>query len=69
MSNDLSADERAQVCAGLSEKWDEITGSIHNSVFGSLNNNSKARREVSNAVDHLMAAYQDALKKSRIMVD
>lgn len=69
MSKNLSSDERAQVCAGLSEKWEEITNSINNSVFGSLKNNSKARREVSNAVDRLMAAYKDALKKSRIMVD
>lgn len=69
MSKDLSSDERNQICASLSEKWEEITTSIHNSVFRSLQNNSKARRDVSSAVDHMMAAYKDALQKSRIMVD
>lgn len=68
MQKKLSADERAAVCKSLSEKWDEITNSIQQSVVGSLKNNN-ARREVVNAVDKLMAAYKEALQKSRIMVD
>lgn len=69
MAKDLSAEERVAVCNTLSEKWEEITGSIHRSVFDSLRNNRKARCDVSFAVDNLMAAYRDALQKSRIMVD
>ena len=69
MSKALSMDERVAVCNSLSEKWEEITGSIHSSVFASLQNNRKARQDVSTAVNSLMAAYKEALKKSRIMVD
>lgn len=69
LSKNLSPDERAQVIVSLGEKWDEITDSIHKSVFDSLKNNSKARREISIAIDCLMEAYKDALQKSRIMVD
>lgn len=69
LKKDLSSEERAAVFNTLSEKWEEIINSIHRSVFGSLQNNSEARREVSTAVNKLMAAYKDALKKARIMVD
>lgn len=69
MSAPLDQEKRMQIVSGISEKWDEITGSIHRSVFDSLRNNSKARRDVSSAVDNLMSAYKDALTKSRIMVD
>lgn len=69
MSKELSSEERAAVCNTLGEKWDDIMGSINNSVFKSLQNNNRARRDVASAVDRLMSAYKDALKKSRIMVD
>lgn len=69
MSKDLSADERVQVFNSLSEKWDEISSSISRSIFGSLNNNYKARRDVSTAVDNLIKAYKEALTKARIMVE
>lgn len=69
MKKDLSSEERAAVCSKLGEKWDEITDSIHRSVFESLQNNTKARHDVSKAVDSLMSAYKEALQKSRIMVD
>lgn len=69
MEKELSADEREAVCNTLGEKWEEIVDSIHSSVFGSLQKNNKARRDVTNAVDNLMSAYKEALRKSRIMVD
>ena len=69
MAKDLSSDERAAVCNTLAEKWDDITESIHSSVFNSLKNNNRARRDIASAVGNLMAAYKDALKKSRIMVE
>lgn len=69
MKKELSSEERAAVCNTLSEKWEEITDSIHRSVFGSLQNNRKARHDVSKSVDSLMGAYRDALQKARIMVD
>ncbi len=69
MEKELSADEREAVCNTLGEKWEEIVDSIHSSVFGSLQKNNKARRDVANAVDNLMSAYKEALRKSRIMVD
>ena len=69
MSKNLSSEEREAVVSKLGEKWDDITSSIQNSIFGSLNNNNTARNNVSNTIDRLMAAYKDALKKSRIMVD
>lgn len=69
MSKDLSSEERIQVIGSLADKWDEITNSIYNSVFGSLQNNSTARRDVANAVDDMMEAYKSALTKARIMVD
>lgn len=69
MSKDLSSDERVAVFNQLSEKWDNITESIKNSIYNSLNGNSRARRDVSNSVNNLMSAYKDALKKSRIMVE
>ena len=69
MRKELSSEERTTVCNTLSEKWEEITDSIHRSVFGSLQNNTKARHDVSKVVDSLMSAYKDALQKSRIMVD
>lgn len=69
MKKDLTSEERTAVCNTLNKKWEEITNSIHRSVFGSLQNNTKARHDVSKAVDSLMSAYKDALQKSRIMVD
>lgn len=69
MEKELSADEREAVCNTMGEKWEEIVDSIHSSVFGSLQKNNKARRDVANAVDNLMSAYKEALRKSRIMVD
>lgn len=69
MAKYLSAEERTAVCNTLGEKWEEITNSIHRSVFDSLQNNTIARQDVASAVDRLMAAYKNALKKSRIMVD
>lgn len=69
MSKELSSDERIAVCNTLGEKWDDIKGSIYNSVFNSLNRNSKARRDVASTVDKLIGAYKEALQKSRIMVD
>ena len=69
MSTPLDQDKRAQIIGGIRDKWEEITDSIRDSVFSSLANNSSARRDVSNAVDRLMAAYKEALQKSRIMVD
>lgn len=65
----LTAEERSQVVSGLSEKWEGIQQTIINSVFGSLNKNSQAKRDVSKMVDNILEAYKDALKKSRIMVD
>lgn len=69
MSKDLSSDERLAVFNQLSEKWESITDSIKQSIYNSLSGNSNARSNVSNSVNNLMAAYKDALKKSRIMVD
>lgn len=69
MSKDLSADERIAVCNSLSEKWEEIQQTIIDSVFGSLNRNSQAKRDLSHMVDKILATYKDALKKSRIMID
>lgn len=69
MSTPLDQNKRAEIIGGIREKWEEITDSIHNSVFSSLQNNGGARRDVANAVDNLMSAYKEALQKSRIMVD
>lgn len=69
MKKGLSSDERAAVCNTLSEKWEDITSSIHNSIFSSLRNNKKAKQDVTTAVNKLMAGYKEALTKSRIMVD
>lgn len=69
MSKSLSAQERTDIINKLSEKWEEIAESVHRTIFDSLRNNSKARHDVSSAVDNLMTAYRDALTKSRIMVD
>lgn len=69
LAKNLSSDERAQVIVSLGEKWDEITDSIHKSVFSSLKNNRRARKDISVAIDCLMDAYKEVLQKSRIMVD
>lgn len=69
MSTNLDAEKRSAVCVTLGEKWDDITGSIYTSVFNALKNNSKARRDVSSAVDKMLEAYKIALKNSRILVD
>lgn len=69
MKKELSSDERAAVCNTLSEKWEDITSSIHNSIFSSLRNNKKAKQDVTTAVNKLMEGYKEALAKSRIMVD
>ncbi|MDE6084667.1 MAG: hypothetical protein K2G11_09295 [Muribaculaceae bacterium] len=69
MRKDLDSEQKFAVCQTLSEKWDDIANSIHSSVFNSLQNNNKARREVSSAVNKMLYAYKEALKKSRIMVD
>lgn len=66
---ELSADERQSVINSLVDKWEEITDSIASSIYQSLNNNSKARRDVSNAVNKLIGSYKDALKHSRILVE
>ena len=69
MSKDLNADERAQVFNGLNDKWDEITDSIAQSIRDALDNNSQARYGVATSVDRMLAAYKEALKNARIMVD
>lgn len=69
MAMSLDSEKRSEICAGLGNRWEEITDSIHRSVFSSLQNNQAARRDVTNSVDRLMAAYKEALQKSRIMVD
>ena len=69
MSKQLGPDERAAVYGTLSEKWEEITDSIASSIYNSLKNNNKARREVTAAVNRMLYDYKEALKKTRIMVD
>lgn len=69
MSMKLDGIKRIEIFSGLDQKWDNIQDSIHKSVFGSLQNNYNARRNVANAVNNLMSAYKDALKNARIMVD
>ncbi|MBD5283639.1 MAG: hypothetical protein HDS31_03415 [Bacteroides sp.] len=69
MSKGLSHDERMQIWNSLQQKQDEICESISKSVYGSLQNNYRARRDVTSAVDKLLFAYKEALKKSRILVD
>lgn len=69
MSKELSSEERAAVCNTLGEKWEDITSSIYNSIFNSLRSNTKAKQDVTTAVNKLMAGYKEALTKSRIMVD
>lgn len=69
MSTPLNQEKRMQIVNGISEKWNEITNSISSSIFQSLNNNSKARRDISTMVDKMLDAYKEALKKSRILVD
>ena len=69
MSKNLDSNERIAVCQTLSEKWDEILASINSSVYNSLRNNGKARREVSQTVDRMLHSYMGLLKNSRIMVD
>lgn len=69
MAMDLDSEKRHEICAGLGSRWDEITNSIHQSVFGALQNNANARRDITNAVNNLMSDYKEALKKSRIMVE
>lgn len=68
MSQPLNKEQRIDVVAKLSEKWDDITTSINNSVFHSLRN-STARPDVTIAVNKMMWAYKEALTKARIMVD
>lgn len=69
MKQPLTTEQRAEVVSKLGEKWDDIVNSISNSVFGSLQNNNKARRDVSKAVDKMLVAYKEALTKARIMVE
>jgi hypothetical protein len=69
MSKMLDQDERMEVVRSMSTKWDEITNTIHESVFNSLRNNRAARSSVSRAMDALLKDYKDALTKSRIMVE
>lgn len=69
MQKHLSSAERVDVINKLDEKWDEITTSINNSIFRSLQNNNKIRNDVSKVIDRMLKAYKDALKKARILVD
>ncbi len=69
MEKKLSADERAQVVSALSEKWDGIQQTITNAVFNSLRKDSQSKQDLSKMVDNLLAAYKEALKKARIMVE
>lgn len=69
MRKRLDSGERIQICNGIYDKWQEITNSISNSIGNSLNNNAQARHSVATSVDRMLAAYKDALKQARIMVD
>lgn len=69
LKKDLSKDERQKVYTELLKKRSEILASIKDTVFKSLRQNQKVRKEVTTAVDSLMQAYQEAIKKSRILVD
>lgn len=69
MEKKLSEDERAQVCSALGDKWEDIEQTITDAVFNSLRKNSQAKRDLSNMVDTILAAYKEALTKARIMVE
>lgn len=69
MAKGLDPIQRQEIYSGIMQKSEDITNSIKNSVFGALYNNTRARSEVTQAVDRMMYAYKEALRKSRIMVD
>lgn len=69
MSKNLSSDERAQVYATLSEKWDEMTDNIAASIRESLDGNRKIKSSINQAVYGMLDSYEQSLKNARILID
>jgi hypothetical protein len=69
MSKNLSSDERAQVYATLSEKWDEMTDNIAASIRESLDGNRNIKSSINQAVNGMLDSYEQSLKNARILID
>ena len=69
MSKNLSSDERAQVYATLSEKWDEMTDNIAASIRESLEGNRNIKSSINQAVNGMLDSYEQSLKNARILID
>lgn len=69
MTKNLSSDERAQVYATLSEKWDEMTDNIAASIRESLDGNRNIKSSINQAVNGMLDSYEQSLKNARILID
>ena len=69
MTKNLSSDERAQVYATLSEKWDEMTDNIAASIRESLDGNRNIKFSINQAVNGMLDNYEQSLKNARILID
>lgn len=69
MNKNLNQEKRQQVRGSISEKWEEITDGIANSIMNSIESNATLKQAIVNATSKLLDTYKDNLQKARLLID
>lgn len=69
MEKKLSSYQRQEVCNSISEKWDDLSESVANSIVNALDDDVSIRESILQVSKAYMQAYKDSLKSARILID
>lgn len=69
MNKDLDSDQRQQVFSSISEKWEDITNAVANSIYQSLISDRSICVSINTVSKEYLQAYKDSLKSARILID
>lgn len=69
MNKDLDSDQRLQVFSSISEKWEDITNAVANSIYQSLISDRSICVSINTVSKEYLQAYKDSLKSARILID
>ena len=69
MEKDLDSEQRQQVFCSIDEKWEDITGTVANSIRQSLIDDRSIKFSIIEVAIKFMQAYKEILKSVRILID
>ena len=69
MNKDLDSDQRQEVFDSLSEKREDITNAVANSIYQSLISDRSICVSINTVSKEYLQAYKDSLKSARILID